>query len=302
MQTETTAPSPRVVLLANRKGGSGKTTLAVNLAAAVGASGKRVLLVDLDPQCHATYISGVDPYNAAAATRLGMALRCGQPERGVCNPEHGLFAVLPCYHASTPLPFAPHLPEIGLSSFFEPGQTSRMLCAPLFNAYDVVVIDTPPSGEDALRFAVSVGTEALIPLPLHFLAMEGLAQLIGLIRRHAAALNPDLTLCGVVPVMTDAREDHSSRVLLQLREIFPDAMLLKRVRMDMQLAEAAWQQQPARVLFPDSKAVADIEDLACTVLASTHQMRFCGAAQLVETPPPASGQNQQTTTKPSEPA
>lgn len=292
MDTETTT-SPRVLLLANRKGGSGKTTLAVNLAAAFGAAGKRVLLVDLDPQCHATYISGINPYDANAATRLGLALRCGQPERGVRTTEHALFDVLPCYHASTPLPFAPHLPEIGLSSFFEPGETSRMLCQPLFAAYDVVVIDTPPSGEDALRFAVSVGTEALIPLPLHFLAMEGLAQLIGLLRRHASALNPDLTLSGVVPVMTDAREDHSSRVLLQLREIFPDAMLLRRVRMDMQLAEAAWQQKPARCLFPESKAVADIDDLATTVLASTRQMRFCGAAQLVDEPQKTDLQNNQ---------
>lgn len=281
-------PAPRVIIFANRKGGSGKTTLAVNLAAALGQAGKRVLVADLDPQCHATYISGVDSYNAEAAVKLALALRAGQPERGIVRPEHGLFDVLPGYHSSKPLPGAAHTAEINLSTLLVPGENARILCAPLFVNYDFVLLDTPPSGEDALRFAVSVATEVIIPLPLHFLAMEGLAQLIGLLRRHAVSLNPDLTLCGVVPVMTDAREEHSSKVLLQLREIFPDTMLLRRIRMDMCLAEAAWQQLPALCLFPNSKGVADAADLAAHVLAATRQMPFCRAQSLVEQPEHAS--------------
>lgn len=275
--------SPRVIILANRKGGSGKTTLTVNLAASLGADGKRVLVADLDPQCHATYISGIDPYDAAAAAALALSLRCGQPERGVRTPDHGLFDVLPCYHASDSLAAheAPQAPEIGISTLLMPGPDAKLLCTPLFSRYDFVFIDTPPSGDDALRFAVSVGNEVLIPLPLHFLAMEGLAQLVGLLRRHAASLNPALTLCGVVPVMTDSREDHSSRVLMQLREIFPDTMLLRRVRMDMSLAEAAWRQTPARCLPDHGKAVADVDELARMIAGIDRQLPFCRADDLV---------------------
>lgn len=245
----------RRIIFANRKGGSGKTSTSVNLAACLGKQGYKVLLADLDPQCHATLISGLDPYASEPAQAAAGALDMGEPLRCIRTPEHGLYDVLPSYHLSGAC-LCDRLVHLRLAAFEE-------AVAP----YHLVLLDTPPARDDVLRFAVTAGSEILIPLPLQFLALEGFAQLTGLLASLARQCNPELRFSGVIPVMTDPRVEHGSRVMLELRETLPDHLLLHRIRMDSSVADAAWRHMPAPCLYPGSKAVRDFEDLAAQLLA-----------------------------------
>lgn len=240
----------RRIIFANRKGGSGKTSTAVNLAACLGAGGKRVLLADLDPQAHATLISGLDPYDPEAGRAAAGALDRGEPVRCIAAPEHGLYDVLPSFH----LPGAclcDRLVDLRLAAFEAAAE-----------GYDAVLFDTPPARDDVLRFAVTVGSEIVIPLPLQFLALEGFAQLMGLLATLARQCNPELRFSGVVPVMTDPRLAHGSRIMLELRETLPDHLLLHRIRQDDSVADAAWRHLPVRCLEPEGRAARDFQILA----------------------------------------
>lgn len=244
----------RSLVFANRKGGSGKTSTSVNLAACLGARGYRVLLADLDPQCHATLISGLDPYDVEVAAVAGRALDNGRPDLCRVTPEHGLYDVLPSRH----LPAAclcDRLVHLRAGAFIEATAD-----------YDFVLMDTPPARDDVLRFAVTVGREIVIPLPLQFLALEGFSQLAGMLQVLARQCNPEIRLTGIVPVMTDPRLEHGSRIMLELRETVPDRLLLRRIRMDASITDAAWKQTPALCLFPESQAVRDFEKLTDQLL------------------------------------
>lgn len=240
----------RRIIFANRKGGSGKTSTSVNLAACLGARGSRVLLADLDPQGHATLISGLDPYAPEAARAAAEALEQGEPVRCIDAPGHGLYDVLPSFH----------FPGACLCDKLVGLRTAAFETAT--EGYDFVLLDTPPARDDVLRFAVTVGSEIVIPLPLQFLALEGFAQLMGLLAVLARQCNPELRFAGVIPVMTDPRLEHGSRIMLELRETLPDHLLLHRIRMDDIVADAAWRHVPVICLEPEGRAVRDFQALA----------------------------------------
>lgn len=242
----------RVITFANRKGGSGKTTVVVNLAAALGRLGKRVLVVDLDPQCHATLISSINTYERKPG--ISAALSGQVPLHEVILPtQHGLFDVVPSFH---------HEPEISLAGRIE---ELKDLFKPLLG-YEFILIDTPPSRQDTLAFALSVSFELMIPLPLQFLAMEGLAQLIGLLHRCILTYQAKVKLTGIIPVMYDLRTNHAKGVLKELKEAFGEEVIKRPIRIDVQLAEAAWNQKPIFIYRPKSKAAYDFHMLANDII------------------------------------
>jgi len=243
----------KIFTLANRKGGSGKTTLAVNLAAEAGHRGHRVLLIDLDPQCHATYISGIDTYQRK--TGMSAVLQNNVPIEEIITPmPYKLFDVAPLYQK-----------ELGYTFRLDIDRNLQILKS-VESRYDYIFIDTPPSIEDIHRLSFSISTDVLIPLVLQFLAMEGLAQLTRLIYLVSEKQNPTLRLSGIIPIHLNVQTNHERQVLEELEATFGKELIKTPIRTDVKLADASWRQQPILIHNAKSRSVEDFRRLADSIL------------------------------------
>jgi len=243
----------RIITLANRKGGSGKTTLAVNLAAELGSRGLKVLLIDLDPQCHASFISGVDTYQRF----LGMSavLQEGVPiEQVIMRMPYNLFDIAPLYQK-----------ELGYSFHLDIEKNLNVL-KNVENKYDYILVDTPPSIEDIHRLTFSISTDVFIPLVLQFLAMEGLAQLTRLIYLASETINPNLKLSAIIPIHLNVQTNHEKAVLNEIEETFGKEIIKSPIRSDVKFADASWKQQPLLIFNPKSRGIKDFKQLADEIM------------------------------------
>lgn len=243
----------RIITLANRKGGSGKTTLTVNLAAELGSRGYRVLLIDLDPQCHASFISGIDTYQRY----LGMSavLQEGVPiEQIIMRMPYDLYDIAPLYQK-----------ELGYSFHLNIEKNMNLL-KNIKDKYDFILIDTPPSIEDIHRLSFYISTDVFVPLVLQFLAMEGLAQLTRLIYLASETLNPNLKLSAIIPIHLNAQTNHEKAVLAEIEETFGKEIIKSPIRTDVKLADASWKQQPLLIFNPKSRGIEDFKKLADEII------------------------------------
>ncbi|MDF2953975.1 MAG: ParA-like ATPase [Thermodesulfobacterium sp.] len=240
--------SVRIITFANKKGGSGKTTTVVNLAAALGNKGKKCLVVDLDPQCHATLISGLNPYSPLKGA--GSLFNNYHIENLIKTPSHKLFDIIPSFHKDNS--YILYGSELKYKDIF----------SEISSKYDFILIDTPPGREDILTFCLSVSTELMVPMPLQFLAMEGLAQLLGLLYTISEKYNPNIILSGIIPVMVDMRTKHANAILKELKDTFGNDVIKRGIRIDIKISEAAWHQLPIILYAPRSKAAYDFHMLA----------------------------------------
>jgi chromosome partitioning protein len=220
----------RIFCIANQKGGVGKTTTAVNLAAGIAAHGQRVLLVDLDPQGNATMGSGIDKRSLATSVYqvlLGMA---NVPQARVVS-EHGGFHVL---GANRELAGA----EVELVDFDERESRLKAALAPIEHEYDFILIDCPPSLSMLTLNGLCAAHGVVIPMQCEYFAMEGLADLVNTIKRVAAHLNPDLRIIGLLRVMFDPRMTLQQQVSEQLVARFGDKVFNTIIPRNVRLAEA----------------------------------------------------------------
>ena len=249
---------PRVLAVVNQKGGVGKTTTTVNLAAALAQSGRRVLLVDMDPQGNATMGSGIDKRNVSRTVYhalLGLGELAGIRTRS----ERGGYDLVP---ANRDLAGA----EVELVEL--PARETRLKSAleRIAGDYDYILIDCPPSLSLLTVNALSAAQRVLIPMQCEYYALEGLSDLVGTIKRVRANLNPGLEIAGLLRTMYDPRNTLSQQVSRELEAHFGDKVFRTLVPRNVRLAEAPSYGVPAVVWDASSKGAQAYLALAGEVL------------------------------------
>ena len=249
---------PRVLAVVNQKGGVGKTTTTVNLAAALAQAGKRVLLVDLDPQGNATMGSGVDK-RTVARTVYHALLGLGELAGIRTRSEKGGYDLVP---ANRDLAGA----EVELVEL--PARETRLKSAlePIAADYDYILIDCPPSLSLLTVNALAAAQRVLIPMQCEYYALEGLSDLVGTIKRVRANLNPGLEIAGLLRTMYDPRNTLSQQVSRELEAHFGDKVFRTLVPRNVRLAEAPSYGIPAVVWDATSKGAQAYTALASEVL------------------------------------
>jgi chromosome partitioning protein len=249
----------QTIACANQKGGVGKTTTVVNLATYLGLAGRRVLVLDLDPQGNATSGFGVDRGQATNTTYE--ALSDGRPiaESVIPSGSEGVDLV--------PSSIGLAAIEVDLAGVTQRERRLARALAPVVDGYDDVFIDCPPSLGLLTVNALTAADSVLIPLQCEYYALEGLSQLIATIDLVRDNLNPALRIGGVLLTMFDARTKLSSDVAAEVRRHLPDAVYETVVPRSVRLAEAPSYGQPISRYSPESRGALAYRDLSVEYLA-----------------------------------
>lgn len=248
---------PEIIVITNRKGGSGKTTTAINLSAEFAARGHRVLLIDLDTQGHCAIGLGVAQEDRRPSVHEFFLDRSPDALREAILPTP--IARLELAPADTEFEHdrVPHEDDILRNALASPKLRAR---------YDRILIDCPPSLDRLLLNALTAANWALIPFLPHPLAAEGARALARVFFRVAMSTNAELRLLGLLPVMLDRRIGQHKRILEQIAGQFGPERLFDGIRNDIKLAEAFATGQPVRNHAPrcrgrqDYRALADVID------------------------------------------
>ena len=218
----------RVIAVLNQKGGVGKTTSTINLAAYLAKQGKSVLIVDLDPQGNATSGIGVDKHNLESTT-YDILFSADSPEATIKETAITNVSILP---ANAQLAAA----EVDLAA--ETEREYRLKKALQMLDYDFVLIDCPPSLGLLSINALTAADFVLVPVQAEYYALEGLSQLLEIIQRVRSGLNKDLQLLGVVVTMYDSRTALSEQVVQELKKHLGDKLMHTIIPRNVRLAEA----------------------------------------------------------------
>lgn len=227
----------RIVAIANQKGGVGKTTTCINLAASMAATKRKVLVIDLDPQGNATMASGVDKYQVEA-TAYDLLVEDTPFAEVVCRKTSGHYDLIAANGDVTAA-------EIKLMEVFAREVRLKNALAPVKDEYDFIFIDCPPSLNLLTINAMAAADSVLVPMQCEYFALEGLTALMDTISKLAAVVNENLKIEGLLRTMFDPRNRLSNEVSDQLKKHFGSKVYRTVIPRNVRLAEAPSHGKPA---------------------------------------------------------
>jgi len=251
----------RIYTLVNQKGGVGKTTTTINVAAYLAQLGQRVLVVDLDPQANATSCLGVDKLNVQGGTYEALLGDENIFPHVLLNERLNLSL----------LPSSPALAGAEVELVDELARESRLrkALAQISNRYDYVLIDCPPSlGLLTVNGLMAALNGVIVPVQCEYLALEGLGQLTQTIERVRSLLFPELVVRGVVLTMFDSRTNLANDVVTEVNRHFPEQVFHSVIPRNIRLAEAPSYGLPISAYAPTSVGAVAYEALAKELLQS----------------------------------
>ncbi|MBI3759010.1 MAG: ParA family protein [Deltaproteobacteria bacterium] len=253
----------RLIVVANQKGGVGKTTTVVNLAVALGNKGHRVLLVDLDPQGNAS--SGI-----IADTRLAELKSSGKTIYEALVGRIPLNEIIrPARDKVFLAPSGPDLvgAEIELATREGRERVLKQILAPVRKDYDYVLVDTPPSLGLLTLNALVAADSIIVPMQCEYYALEGLSALLETIKRIRSSLNPGLKIDGLVLTMFDARNRLSHEIAREVEKHFPDKVFQSVIPRNVRLSESPSHGLSVIEYDPKSAGAEAYQNLAAELVA-----------------------------------
>jgi chromosome partitioning protein len=261
----------RVIAIANQKGGVGKTTTAVNLAASLAATKRKVLLIDSDPQGNATMGCGVDKSQLERGTCEVLL--------GDCDMRSALVPIEPAGFTLLPTNQDLTVAEVRLLTVLA-GREMKLRTAlkPIRDEFDIILIDCPPALNLLTVNALVAADSVLIPMQCEYYALEGLSGLLATVEQIRVAVNPGLQIEGLLRTMFDPRNNLSNEVGAQLIMHFPDKVFRTIIPRNVRLAEAPSFGKPALLHDKDSRGALAYLALAGEMIRRDDEVALAPAA------------------------
>ncbi len=255
----------KIIAIANQKGGVGKTTTAVNLAASLAMAGFRTLLVDIDAQANATSGLGIDP-KPLVKTIYEVLVNSLKANETIIETKVPRLFLLPSHINLVGA-------EIELIDVADRERVMKRALQPLKSSYDYILIDCPPSLSLLTLNALSASDSVLIPVQCEYYALEGLGQLLNTINIVKKHLNPELDIEGVLLTMFDSRLRLSNQVVGEVQRYFDTKVFKTVIARNVRLSEAPSFGQPVVIYDPFSTGAKNYLDLSKEVIARNPKIK-----------------------------
>ena len=254
-----------IISLVNQKGGVGKTTVSINLAAALGKLGKRTLLVDLDPQGNTSTGLGINKSDINGKSTYECLTGAIEPRDAVLQTRFTNLYVMPATINLAGIDNEYHY-RMATDKSFKMNEQLKLVLDEIKRGFDYIIIDCPPNLGVLTINALAASNKIIIPVQCEFFALDGVTQLLDTILRTQKAINPRLQIEGVLLTMLDSRTNLGMEVVEDVRRFFGSKTFDTIIPRLIRLVEAPSHGEPINVYDPDNRATLAFENLAKEVL------------------------------------